>query len=142
MESKTHLTRLNINLEVYEISLKVGHRIIHILFCHTPVGHNVLLVRRGIKGWVLERVERVVPPDVVPGWIRSNYVLEPAGRDLVIVVGIAPAANAVRRIIKEGGIEHIMCVWMKIVTMTSATRLCWPHLSSNPSKALLRYNCT
>ena len=105
-------------MESEEITLIVIHDMIHVIFGHRRVDHEVDRARRSgrIAGewWdeqgVGERVKRVVPPDVVRAWIGPDLVFEPAGGDLEIIVGIAPAADAGRRVIKDGGIENIMRV--------------------------------
>jgi len=54
-----------------------------------------------------ERENREISPDVVRGWIRQDYVFEPAGRDLIIVGGVTPGTNAGRRIIEEVGVVQV-----------------------------------
>ena len=118
MECQTHSRRLGVGLESDEITLKVVHRIIHVLRRHGGVDHQAHWGRRGEwiigegenKQGVREGEERVVPPDVVRAWIDPDLVFEPAGRDLIIIVGIAPATDAGRRVIKEGGIEDVLRV--------------------------------
>ena len=111
-------------MESDEISLEVAHHIIHVLLGHSRVDHEThwergsrrVTGKRGGRGQigVGEWEKREVPPDVVRVWIRPDLVFEPAGIDLIIIGGIAPAANAGRRVVKEGRIEHVLRVWMKI----------------------------
>ena len=113
-------------MESYKVSLKAVHRKIHVLLGHRRVDHKLPRNRRGgriIWEWgngigAVERLNREVSPDAVRVWIRPDYVFEPAGIDLVIIGGIAPATNAGRRLIEEGGIVHVMRVWMQIVAVS------------------------
>ena len=118
MERQTHSRRLGVGLESDEITLKVVHRIIHVLRGHGGVDHQAhrdrrsewIAGERGKEQGVREGEKRVIPPDVVRAWIDPDLVFEPAGRDLIIIVGIAPATDAGRRVIKEGGIEDVLRV--------------------------------
>lgn len=105
-------------MECHEITLKVVHVIVHVLPGHSHVDlivrwrpRSVRVIReRGNGIRVGEREKRDVPPDVVRVWIRPDLVLEPASVDLVIVVRVAEATDAVRRVIKELGIGKVPCV--------------------------------
>ena len=116
MERPTHVRRLSVRLESEEVSLEVVHRIIDVRLCHSRVDHDAhrgcrsiwSTGERGRKTGVGVREKRVVPPDVVRVRIHPDLVFEPAGKDLIIVVGITPATNAGgRRVIEEGGIEDV-----------------------------------
>jgi len=118
VERQTHVRRLSVRLESEEVSLKVVHLIIHVLLGHGRVDHELHRGRRSIrvtgerekKVGVGEREKREVPPDVMRVWIHPDLVFESAGIDLIIIFRIAPTTNTGRRVIKEGGIEHVMRV--------------------------------
>ena len=113
-------------MESDEISLEVVHNIIHILLGHSRVDHEThrgrgsrrIAGERGGYIRVREWEKRVVPPDVVRVWIRPDLVFESARKDLIIIGGIAPAANAGRRVIKEGRIEYVLRVCAEVVPMS------------------------
>jgi len=117
VENQTDRDRLKVLVESDEIAFKAVHHVVHVFAGHGRIYHQVL--RRGRTVWIIreriddgagERERRVPSPDVVRGWIRPDHVFETAGVNLVIVVGVTPAADAVRRVIKEGGVINVVRV--------------------------------
>jgi len=108
-------------MESHEVALKAVHHGVHVILGH---GRVDLKVERGRRGsWVRERRTafgvgerqiREVPPDVMRAWISHDHVFESAGIDLEIVIGVTPAANTIRRFVKEVGVVHVGRVWMII----------------------------
>ena len=130
MERQTHGRRLRVRPESDKISLEVVHNIIHILLGHSHVDHETHWERRsrriaGERGGhigVREWEEREAPLYTVRVWVHPDLVFEPAGIDLIIIGGIAPAANAGIRVVKEGRIEHVVRVWTKINELSHEAR--------------------
>lgn len=116
MQGQTHDGGLGVGVESDEITLKVVGYIGHVLWGHGGVDHEVGW--RGRSGRVIgeggrevsEGVKGVVPPDVVRDWVGPDLVFEATGGDLEIIVGVAPATDTGRRVIKEGGTLNVMCV--------------------------------
>ena len=103
VESRTHYHRFEVRVESDEISFKAVHQVIHVFLGHGGVYHQVRRRRRSV--WIIhervdsgasERERCEFSPDVMRDWIGSDHVFEPAGIDLVIIGGVAPATNAVR----------------------------------------------
>ena len=73
---------------------------VHVLLGHGRVDHQVRLKRRSrwvtrerIKWGVQQREKREVSPNVVRGRISHDHIFESAGKNLIIVGGIAPCTN-------------------------------------------------
>jgi len=105
---------LDSGMEPDEVTLEVVHHELHVLLGHGRVDLEV-------EGWgrggrvgegrttigVGERQIREVPPDVVRVGISHNHILESAGADLVVISGVTPAADTIRRFIEETRVQHV-----------------------------------
>lgn len=112
--------RFGIRVQSDEIALEAVHRMLVVHLGHTGVDHQIprgwwgegVVGEQSTSALIPERVKRIVSPDVVRARVRPDYVLESAGIDLVIVLRIAPTADAGGRVFKEGGVVHIGGVCM------------------------------
>jgi len=102
-------------MHLEEISLvSLNHRV-DVGLSHSRIDHEGRVGGRTIRGIsprgrserVGEREEREVPPDVVRVRVHPDDVFETTVVDLEVVLGITPAANAVGRGIKEGGMLKV-----------------------------------
>lgn len=101
-----------------EIALEAVDSEIYVLLGHRRVDHEALVRwggRRVVspRGGELEgseREEREDSPDAVRGWIRHGYVFEPAGKDLIIVGGVAPTTDSRTRVIEEFCVVKVVCI--------------------------------
>ena len=75
------------------------------------MGEGRIAREGGRNSGVVERVKGEVPPDMVRGWVRPDYIFESASLDLKIVGGVTPATETVNGIIIEhGGMEKVLCI--------------------------------
>lgn len=114
-------------MEPNEISDETIYYEVYIRFGHGRV-HRQGRWRRGSRRVVCERTSTVgvgerelgkVPHDVMRGRVRPDHVLETAGGDLVVVVGVTPSTDVGRGVTEEGGFIEAGGIWIKIVTMSS-----------------------
>lgn len=114
-ENRTHVDGFEVSLELEVVAGIVSDQTIDVLLGHAAVDGQGGL-RRGAVGrvsprregiGVRERVKGVVPPDVVGVRVHPDFILETAGGDLVVVLGVAPATNTMRRAVEEGRVVHV-----------------------------------
>jgi len=138
---------LEVTLEAGVVTGEVVERNIHSGGRVTVVDHVRRINPRGsgeAGSRVEERLKSIITTDFVGGRVSECDILETSGRDLVIIISVAPRAETIGGgIVKDGSVFGVRGIYLRVrgwdAKISSAS---WPHLWSSPNRGECRCNRT